>query len=105
SPPLFRSEDRFPFASLDFERPEITAAEPLTLLIEAVRQLGIEDPESPERCEKISADWLQKFRSGEHMAPQENLDEPPAAPRSVPQLSPQDLFAAVRDFASLMASL
>jgi hypothetical protein len=98
-------EDRFPFAYLDFERPEITAAEPLTLLIEAVRQLGIEYPESQERCEKIRADWLQKFRSDEHMAPQENLDEPPAAPRSVPQLSPQDLFAAVRDFASLMASL
>lgn len=97
--------DRFPFAYLDFERPEITAAQPLTLLIEAVRQLGIEYPESQERCERIRADWLQKFRSDEPMAAQENLDEPPAAPRSVPQLSQQDVFAAVRDFASLMASL
>lgn len=38
-------QDRFPFVYLDFDRPEVDSAEPLTLLIEAVRQLGAEYPE------------------------------------------------------------
>ncbi len=51
--------DRFPFIYLDFDRPDVDASEPLTLLIEAVRQLGIEYPDACDRCDQIRRDWLQ----------------------------------------------
>lgn len=50
-------QDRFPFAYLDFDRPEIEPGEPLTLLIEAVRQLGIQYPEALDRCLRIRKLW------------------------------------------------
>lgn len=96
--------DRFPFACLDFDRPEITAAEPLTLLIEAVRQLGIEYPDAQERCERVRADWRAKFRTTETTAPSASVGES-ANLQSTPRMSPQDIFVAVRDFSSLVGSL
>ena len=50
--------ERFPFVYLDFDRPDVDAAEPLTLLIEAVRQLAIEYPEIGQRADGIREDWL-----------------------------------------------
>lgn len=54
-------EDRFPFAYLDFDRPDLVADEPLTLLTEAVRQLGIEYPEVRENCERLRQGWLMQL--------------------------------------------
>ena len=34
---------RFPFVYIDFDRPSIVAEEPLTILIEAARQLSTQD--------------------------------------------------------------
>ena len=51
--------DRFPFAYLDFDRPDVDAAEPLTLLIEAIRQLAIEYPELGDRGTPIREGWLR----------------------------------------------
>jgi hypothetical protein len=51
------AEQRFPFAYLDFDRPSILAEEPVSLLIEAVRQIGIEYPQSREACEALRRNW------------------------------------------------
>jgi hypothetical protein len=40
------ASDRFPFVYLDFDRPGISAQEPLTLLVEAARQLAVQYPAS-----------------------------------------------------------
>lgn len=78
--------DRFPFIYLDFDRPDVAASEPLTLLIEAVRQLGIEYPNAHDRCDQIRKAWLEQLaKSG------------PDTRRL--------RSAAVRDFGSLIESL
>ncbi|MEV4135486.1 effector-associated domain EAD1-containing protein [Dactylosporangium sp. NPDC049742] len=60
--------DRFPFAYLDFDRPDIDAAEPLTLVMEAIRQLGVQYPEARDRCERIRRDWQEHLVSGRRTA-------------------------------------
>lgn len=54
--------DRFPFAYLDFDRPDVDAAEPVTILIEALRQLAIEYPDIDDRATGIREDWLDALR-------------------------------------------
>ncbi len=92
-------DDRFPFAYLDFDRPDIAAEEPLTLLLEAVRQLGIEYPDARAGCERIRQGWLELLARGQQRLafeePRIKISEGAARARS----------AAVRDFASLIDSL
>jgi hypothetical protein len=76
--------DRFPFVYLDFDRPDIDASEPLTLLIEALRQIGIGYPQARDSCEHIQQNWLD-------LLPSEGV----RSTRS----------AAVRDFGTIIASL
>jgi len=92
--------DRFPFAYLDFDRPEITAAEPLTLLIEAVRQLGIEYPDAQERCERVRQGWLKLYRPDRPKLDPGGTEAAPAI-----AVTPEQLSVAVRDFASLVSSV
>lgn len=40
--------DRFPFVYLDFDRPQLSALEPVTLLIEGARQLSIQYQDNPQ---------------------------------------------------------
>jgi hypothetical protein len=89
--------ERFPFAYLDFDRPDVSAAEPLTLLIEALRQIGIEYPEAHDRCERIRQDWLNQFRSIEPY----KEDSPD---RRV-SLAPAARSSSIRDFSRLMESI
>lgn len=56
------AEDRFPFAYLDFDRPDIATDEPVTVLAEAVRQLGIQYPEFRADCERLRLAWLGKLQ-------------------------------------------
>ena len=77
--------ERFPFAYLDFDRADVDGSEPLTLLVEAVRQLAIAYPHAYERAEAIRRGWLDLLRKG----------KPPALARA----------AAVRDFAILIDQL
>jgi hypothetical protein len=56
--------DRFPFAYLDVERADVDAGEPLTLLAEAVRQLGIAYPHAYDSAQEIRNDWLELLRQG-----------------------------------------
>jgi hypothetical protein len=78
-------EDRFPFAYLDFDRPDVDASEPLTLLAEGVRQLAIAYPHAYEAAEQIRRGWLELLRRG----------KPPQRARA----------AAVRDFGILIERL
>jgi tetratricopeptide (TPR) repeat protein len=52
---------RFPFAYLDFDRSDLTAEEPATLLVEAVRQLGFQYPEVEEQSRKVSEHWRREL--------------------------------------------
>ena len=90
-------KDRFPFVYLDFDRPDVVASEPLTLLIEAVRQLGVEYPHARDRCEQIRADWLGLLARETAVT-----DLGPARGRRDVKRS---RVSAVADFASLVESL
>jgi cellulose synthase operon protein C len=46
---------QIPFTYLDFDRPSLPAEQPLRLLQEAVRQLGIQYPEGHALCERLGA--------------------------------------------------
>ncbi|SDZ20413.1 AAA ATPase domain-containing protein [Geodermatophilus africanus] len=89
--------DRFPFVYLDFDRPDVDASEPLTLLIEALRQLAIEYPQARERCQRIRDSWTELLIS----AQQPGGKSPGAATRSIVRTR----STAVRDFARLIDSL
>jgi len=90
--------DRFPFAYLDFDRPDVDASEPLTLLIEAVRQLAIEYPHARERCQRIREKWTESLISAQ--PPPTELRE-----KATLSLTVQARSAAVYDFAKLIESL
>ena len=79
-------KDRYPFIYLDFDRPDVDASEPLTLLIEAVRQLGIEYPDTQDRCDLIRREWVDQL-----------TEDGPGTVRF--------RFAAVHDFRNLTESL
>lgn len=51
---------RLPFVYLDFTDARIAVDEPLTLLVEAMRQLGSEYPEVRASCERLRTAWLQQ---------------------------------------------
>lgn len=78
-------QERFPFAYLDFDRPDVDASEPLTLLVEALRQIGIEYADARESCENIRRGWIELLAKGQ--------------PRARTQ------SAAVLDFATLLEAL
>jgi Trypsin-like peptidase domain/Effector-associated domain 1 len=78
-------QDHLPFAYLDFDRTDVDAAEPLTLLSEALRQLGIAYPDAYRAGEEIRRGWLNLLLEG----------KPPRRARS----------AAIRDFGILAAQL
>jgi hypothetical protein len=77
--------DRFPFVYLDFDRPDVDSAEPLTLLIEALDQLAVEYPEAEPRTAPIREGWLNLLHR--------------------PDLPDRARLAAAREFGSLLHSL
>ena len=50
---------RFPFTYIDFDRPEILAEEPLTILNEALRQLGIQYTEISRQSRDLRDQWAR----------------------------------------------
>ncbi len=59
-------QDRFPFVYLDFDRPQLNALEPETLLIEAARQLSIQYRDLPHLSASFHAffeKWNQAYDS------------------------------------------
>jgi hypothetical protein len=91
--------DRFPFAYLDFDRPEVDAEEPLTLLIEAVRQLGIEYPEARNSCEKLRSLWTESIAKS-----RKDISTQTASVQSGAKASAA-LATGIRDFSALVVTL
>jgi hypothetical protein len=59
-------QDRFPFVYLDFDRPQLNALEPETLLIEAARQLSTQYRDLPDLSASFNAffeKWNQAYDS------------------------------------------
>ncbi len=94
-------EDRFPFAYLDFDRPDVEAEEPLTLLVEAVRQLGIEYPRARASCDRIRRGWLELI-SRRHAEPGAGLAQQVSGSAREEMVRTR---AAVKDFGALISSL
>ncbi len=53
---------RFPYAYLDFDRPGLFAEEPVTLLSDAIHQIGLQFPEHRERALRLRQEWQRKAR-------------------------------------------
>jgi len=53
--------DRFPFAYLDFDRRGLVAEEPITLLLEIMRQLAIQFPDAGTQYRKLMDEWSNRF--------------------------------------------
>jgi hypothetical protein len=90
---------RFPFAYLDFDRPEINPSEPLTLLIEAVRQLGIEYPQARMQCDSLGRAWAENA-AGSHRT----IEAQSKSLRTTTSAN-QALSIAIADFASMVTTL
>lgn len=61
---------RFPFAYLDFDRPALLASEPATILVEAVRQIGLQYPVAFNAAQRLRAAWNEKLQeSGRRRGP------------------------------------
>jgi hypothetical protein len=58
---MLPNTERFPWTYIDFDRPGMLAEEPRTLLLEAVRQLGLQYPEAHEFCDRLRRDWQQRL--------------------------------------------
>jgi len=56
--------ERFPFAYLDFDRPSLLAAEPATILVEAVRQIGLQYPVAYAAAQRLHEQWSEQLQSG-----------------------------------------
>ncbi|MGW1375963.1 ATP-binding protein [Streptomyces sp. NPDC002446] len=54
---------RFPFAYIDFERPTLSLREPVTLIAEAARQLGIQYPAHRAELDALADECQQAARS------------------------------------------
>lgn len=52
---------RLPFAYIDFDRPGLLVQEPLTILLEAVKQLGSQFPHVSSWCDELRARWLKQL--------------------------------------------
>ena len=61
-----------PHVYLDCDRPGLIAQEPLTLLSEVVRQLGLQFPAHKETAQRLRAQWLQELTHGAANAPRES---------------------------------
>ena len=67
-------KSRFPFAYLDFDRPGLLAEEPLTLLVEVMRQLAIQFPEVNHEYTRLAHEW--DLRAANQQADDAGLNEP-----------------------------
>ena len=86
-------EQQFPFVYLDLDRIRLQADEPLTLLIEAVRQIGLQYDEARRYAERVQVGW------------QAQLLERYAASRTGTATPLLDLQSHVADFASLLRNV
>lgn len=93
---------RFPYAYLDFDRPGLLAEEPATLLVEAVRQLGIQYPDVREHSERVRHRWQQELAQVARHA--QNLG-PESSVAGTSRLSKQQRTNLLRDFEALLGAM
>ena len=55
------AEQPVPFVYIDFDRPGMLPHEPLTLLVDAVRQLGVQYPAVRRKADELRAAWLERL--------------------------------------------
>ena len=79
--------NRFPFAYLDFDRPSLIAEEPITLLIEALRQIEVQFPNSSKSLRKLREAWNQRIESRTARKRQ-----PAGSAESASRIDKRDLF-------------
>lgn len=53
--------DKFPWVYLDLDRPVLQAESPLTLLVEAIRQLGLQYPAARDATDRIRIEWQKRL--------------------------------------------
>jgi hypothetical protein len=94
--------ERFPFAYLDYDRAEIEFDQPITLLVEAVRQLGVQYPHARGQCEALRRAWLTAFSPKQ---PGMVLGDVQPVSALDPVLMARLLSRAARDFVTLLGSL
>ena len=56
-----QEKGKVPFVYVDFDRPAMSAAEPLTLLFEALRQLAVQFPHARNSLMGLRSSWEEKF--------------------------------------------
>lgn len=93
---------RFPYAYLDFDRPGLLAEEPATLLVEAVRQLGIQYPDVREHSERVRRDWQEELALVARQAQSLSSD---VASLGSSRLSKQQRTNFLKDFEALLGAM
>ncbi len=97
-------DDRFPWAYLDFDRTILDPEEPLTLVIEAVRQLAVQYPERAEYIRQFQ-DYLRSVLERSARRAQE-MNRPATKQAFVGKaLEVESWNRYLPDFASLLYSL
>lgn len=86
-------EQQFPFVYLDLDRVRLQADEPLTLLVEAVRQIGLQYEEARRYAERVQAGWQAELL-GRYAAARTGTTKPLL-----------ELESHVADFASLLRNV
>ncbi len=92
---------RFPYAYLDFDRPGLLAEEPATLLVEAVRQLGIQYPDVQEHSERVRKDWEEELA----LAARQTQSAASEAALGSARLSKQQRTTFLTDFDALLNAM
>ena len=97
--------ERFPWVYIDFDRPGLLAEEPLTLLIEAVRQLGIQYPDARVYCDRFRTSIQQEMAQHARLIRSVTMN-PGRDNEVIATLSrPQDWERFLKNFASLLKNL
>lgn len=101
--------ERFPYTYLDFDRSDLPPEEPLTFLIEAVRQLSLQYPEFYAHCERIRAQWQQQLDPQSERIRLLRLAERRTTANETPRTEVSSRLANwqpfLRDFGQLLANI
>ena len=95
-------DSRFPFIYLDFDRASLRAEEPLTLLSEAVRQLGLQYEETRVFADRVRSTWQSELI---HRSEDPVISTVSQVATSIGTSTERDWLRCVADFASLLANV
>lgn len=98
---------KVPFVYVDFDRPAMSAEEPLTLLFEALRQLAVQFPHARQSLLGLRSSWERKFVEEIRGARGTRGNSTSSAVRrgSVPRVSEDMRSRMLREFASTLRVL